>query len=66
MNVNNLCVRMEAPVPTSMGPTLVSVRQAGPDSTVKQVQPLYILTFVGSSSLKLIIFSLKLNGCSFY
>lgn len=57
MSVNNLCVRMEAPVPTSMGPTRVSVRQAGPDPTVKQVQPLYILTFVGLSSLKLIIFS---------
>lgn len=66
MSVNNLCVRTEGPVPTSMGPTRVSVRQAGPDSTVKQVQPLYILTFVGLSSLKLIIFSLKLNGCSFY
>lgn len=57
MNVNNLYVRTVAPVPTSMGRTLVSVRQAGPDPTVKQVQSLYILTFVGLSSLKLIIFS---------
>lgn len=41
MNVNNLYVRTVAPVPTSMGRTRVSVRQAGQDPTVKQVVSIY-------------------------
>lgn len=45
MSVNNLYVRMVAPVPTSMDPTRVSVRQAGPDSTVKQV-PAHFFNFI--------------------
>lgn len=46
MSVNSLCVRTVAPVPTSMGPTRVSVRQAGPDPTVKQVPALLYLLYI--------------------